>query len=297
MKKRYIVLILILALLCIGGVELAACRHFAPELYEQITRPVAVCVNRVLGAASDLGQQASQLGQRALAQASQAWDNFTAPKAPPPEEELESQLAGSPALENDTPISDPSITELIDQDGQSILTGGIVDIVYFNQGEAPWAEQPYGSDHIGGYGCGPAAMAMAVASLTGEETDPALMAQWAVDHGYWARRSGSYLSIVEGTASAYGLVAEPLTNRTTDALMEALFSGKILVALMGPGHFTQHGHFILLRGVTLSGDILVADPNSTERSLTVWDPQLILDELSTSTSNGAPLWTLCAAPG
>ena len=33
----------------------------------------------------------------------------------------------------------------------------------------------------GGYGCGPTAMAMAVASLTDIETDPATMAQWAAE--------------------------------------------------------------------------------------------------------------------
>ena len=62
------------------------------------------------------------------------------------------------------------------------------------------------------------------------------------------------------------------------------------MALMGKGHFTNGGHFIVLRGVTLDGRILVADPNSRERSLASWDPQLILDELSASRSNGAPLW-------
>jgi len=41
--------------------------------------------------------------------------------------------------------------------------------------------------------------------------------------------------------------------------------------------------------------ILVADPNSEERSLMEWDPQLILDELSASTASGAPLWVLSPA--
>lgn len=43
------------------------------------------------------------------------------------------------------------------------------------------------------------------------------------------------------------------------------------------------------------GTILVADPNSEERSLMEWEPQLILDELSASTANGAPLWVLSPA--
>ena len=65
---------------------------------------------------------------------------------------------------------------------------------------------------------------------------------------------------------------------------------------MGPGHFTSGGHFIVLRGVTLTGKLLVADPVSDERSLMEWDPQLILDELSASRHNGAPLWVISPPP-
>ena len=138
-------------------------------------------------------------------------------------------------------------------------------------------------------------MAMAVSSMGDWDRDPVQMAQWAVEHGYWEKGGGSYLSIVEGTAAAYGLTASSLEKHTPQAVREALLSGNLLVALMGPGHFTQGGHFILLRGVTLSGTILVADPNSEERSLMEWEPQLILDELSASTANGAPLWVLSPA--
>ena len=66
----------------------------------------------------------------------------------------------------------------------------------------------------------------------------------------------------------------------------------MLVSLMGKGNFTTGGHFILIRGMTLSGDVLVADPNSLERSLQTWDPQLILDELSSARNSGAPLWAV-----
>ena len=61
---------------------------------------------------------------------------------------------------------------------------------------------------------------------------------------------------------------------------------------MRQGHFTNNGHFIILHGATLSGEILVADPNSLERSLTAWDPQLILDELSKNAVSGGPIWVI-----
>ncbi len=292
-KKRNIVLVVLLALLCIGGVELAACRYFAPEQYELITAPVRRAAAAAAGACRSAAESAAALLEGAAGQLQTAWAEFTAPKPEPqPEPEPENQMAGEPTLTDVLPVSDPAVTELVLTEGQQFLTGGSTDIVYFCQGDEAWSSLPYGSDKIGGYGCGPTAMAMAVASLTDTQTDPALMSQWAVEHGYWARKSGSYLSIVEGTARAFGLQAESFVERTPEALLDELLSGKLMVALMGPGHFTNRGHFILLRGVTLSGEVLVADPNSPERSLSVWDPQIILDELSTSTHNGAPLWSL-----
>ena len=124
--------------------------------------------------------------------------------------------------------------------------------------------------------------------------DPAQMAQHCVDHGYWAKKQGSYRTIVSGAAQDFGLACTslPPEEASYESLTRHLASGGLVVALMGPGHFTNRGHFILLRGVTLSGQVLVADPNSAERSLSVWDPQLILDELSKSTNNGAPLWSI-----
>ena len=66
---------------------------------------------------------------------------------------------------------------------------------------------------------------------------------------------------------------------------------------MTKGHYTNGGHYILLRGVTLDGSILVADPASRERSLTSWDLSLILEELSQTRANGAPLWLISKPQG
>lgn len=206
--------------------------------------------------------------------------------------QLHDQTSSPPLLHPPSGICDPAVTELLDQGDLQILTGGPVQIVYYRQTDERWGDSHYGSDKISTHGCGPTVMSMVVSSLTDTLIDPPSMAQWAVAKGYWARRSGSYHRIVIGTAEAFGLQAEAFTSRDVNALREVLFSGNILVALMGPGHFTQGGHFIILRGVTLSGDILIADPASPERSLMSWDPQLILDELSSSTADGSPLWLI-----
>ncbi len=40
------------------------------------------------------------------------------------------------------------------------FTSGATTVVYYNQGDERFRDKPYGTDNIGGYGCGPIAMAM-----------------------------------------------------------------------------------------------------------------------------------------
>ena len=266
---KRIVLFLLLALLCVAGVELLVCSRADPLLFQRLTRPVS--------------QAMETLGRIELPLPSGS-------SAQPEEDPPVNQLASAPAVAEDPAMEDPKITEFVTEDGVERLTGGNVPLVYYNQGEEPWADQLYGPDPIRGYGCGPTAMAMVVSSLSATPMNPAEMAVWAEEEGYCAPGSGSYSSLVLGTAEAFGLEAESWSSRSADDLTQALASGNLFVALMTKGHFTANGHFILLRGVTLEGNVLVADPNSRSRSLTAWDPQLILNELSASRSSGAPLW-------
>ena len=310
-KKNIILLSLLLALFCIGTVELIACRFFDPALFDTITAPVVntaiAATDTVRSAARSTAEAINDLSdhiadaiedarerraareleklQEQLAQNTPA-DNETATEQP------EDQRATAPLLNIPSSICDPSVTELRVTGDREVLTGGPIKVVCYLQSDERWGKLKDGSDKISTHGCGPTAMAMVVSSMTDTLILPQDMAQWAVDHGYWARRSGSYHSIVIGTATAFGLQAESYPLRDAEALREELMSGNLLVALMGPGHFTQSGHFIVLRGVTLSGDILIADPGSLERSLTAWDAQLILDELSKSTASGSPLWII-----
>lgn len=288
------------------------CSRIEPALYESLVSPVrrtahaaaAFCAESAHRAGEAVKQTASDLAQRAAEAAQRldekvrrshealerTWEERKNPPAEPSDQP-------GPEI-SDLPVSAPEVekplTELRTERGRDILTGGVTDIVYFNQSEEPWADAPYGSDTLLKYGCGPTVMAMAVASLTEEDTDPARMAQWAVEHGHWARQNGSYHSLIPGAAEAFGLTVESPVEQTAQALRDTLEQGKLLVALMKPGHFTKYGHFILLRGITPDGNILVADPNSIPNSLAVWDPQLILDELAGSNSSGAPLWALSA---
>lgn len=296
---KYTLSILLLALVCVGAVELVVCSYQSPELYQRITAPVRAGLQRAAEFNqyiwSRLSTAVTIAADNAAVQLQNSWEELMTRLEPEPEPAEDIQLVDSEEVAPPPrPIASFSITTLICRNSQEYLTGGARELFYYNQTADLWAEGLYGTDSISGYGCGPTAMAMAVASLTDTDTDPVKMAAWAVDHGYWARRSGSYHSIVQGIARDFGLEAEPFTGRTPSELRRALRSKDLLVALMGKGHFTTGGHFILIRGVTLSGEVLVADPNSLERSLQTWDPQIILDELSSARDHGAPLWILSA---
>lgn len=285
-KWKTIFIIVFLSVLCIGGAELAVCRVMDPALYARITAPVRQATHGVL-------EKGRQVIEAVGSELSKLPERFTPQESKAPDEELETQCAGAPSIVTDLTLADPTVTELVDRGDRQVLTGGTVELFYFNQGEEPWADQLYGRDPISQYGCGPTAMAMVVSSLSATAVNPAEMADWASANGHWASRSGSYLSLIEGAGQAYGLTVQPAgTPYTSEELRQDLSTGKLLVALVTKGHFTNRGHFIILRGVTLSGEILVADPNSTERSLAAWDPQIILDELSSSRSHGAPLWII-----
>lgn len=175
--------------------------------------------------------------------------------------------------------------------GNITFTDGSTPVVYYSQLDPAYANQPFGTDDIGGYGCGPTSMAIVVSSLTNERMDPAQMARWAYENGYWCSRSGSYHSLIPGAAQHWGLTVEGCTAAEPQRIVDALSSGKLVVALMGPGHFTRSGHFMVLRGVQ-NGEILIANPANYDHCQRTWDLSIILGEASKMASAGGPFWII-----
>ena len=331
---KNLVLLALLAALCVCAAELAACRVMDPELYEILVTPARNLYHEVRGQVKDISaeyalwleEEAYQRAEIAQAQRIRAAERReeNARRAEEQrterlrirEERLlrraeqkrlrtdrgaaqkllkEAQLATAPAL-MEILFKDPAVTEFVVRDGREYLTGGNRLLYYYNQKDEPWASALFGRDPISGYGCGPTALAMLISTLCERLTTPADVAAWGAKAGFAAPGSGSYLSIVRGAAKASGLDCATMPVGDAEGLRQAIRDGGIAVALMGPGHFTAHGHFILLHGVAPGGEILVADPNSRENSLALWDVEVILDELSASRNDGAPLWLLTAPP-
>ena len=175
--------------------------------------------------------------------------------------------------------------------GEVVFPDGGREVVYYNQLDERYADKPYGTDRIGKSGCGPTAMAIVVSSLTDDMVDPSEMAEWAYQHGYWCKGSGSYHSLIPGAAEAWGLPVSGCSASEPQRIVDALTAGKLVVAIMAEGHFTKGGHFIVLRGMQ-DGKILVADPASYQRSGQSWDLSIILDEASRRAGAGGPFWII-----
>lgn len=192
---------------------------------------------------------------------------------------------------------DQTVTEdYLDQDYQGTDYGDVTldGVTYFNQTDARWGGIMYGkSGTIAQAGCGPTAVAIAVSTLSGRYIIPSQVARWSVQNGYRAEGSGSYHSLIPAAGVHYGLAVEGIGS-DGDQLKEALERGDLVVALMSKGHFTNGGHFIVLRGITSEGKVLVADPSSLSRSKKAWDLDIILDECNGRSGSGGPFWVYSA---
>ncbi|MBE5961191.1 MAG: murein hydrolase [Lachnospiraceae bacterium] len=184
------------------------------------------------------------------------------------------------------------------QPGSLIKSAGAVDVVYYMQTDDRWGSLYYGddtsTDTIAKYGCGPTSMAIVVSSLTDIKIDPVQMCAWAAQNHYWYPASGSLHSLIPDCAKAFGLKSEGVINDADAAgkITKALSEGKLIVALMGKGHFTSGGHFIVLRGITEDGKILVADANSEENTNTEWDVETITSEAKAWANANGPFWII-----
>lgn len=174
------------------------------------------------------------------------------------------------------------------------LTDMDTPVVYYNQTDARWGSLPYGkTGSIAAEGCGPTALAIVVASLTAQQVTPLDVARWSAASGHRCEGNGSYHSLIPDGGRHYGLT---VTGIGSDAarLTAALSEGKLVIALMSKGHFTNGGHFIVLRGITAQGEILVADPASVRRSQQAWALSIIVNEARRGAAAGGPFWVFSA---
>lgn len=120
---------------------------------------------------------------------------------------------------------------------------------------------PYGGGSIASSGCGPTSFAMIASYLTGTTITPVDAVSWC-GNSYYMPGVGTYWSYFEAAASHFGCGS---VTQTADpnAVLQALSQGHPVISSQSPGIFTSGGHFIVLRGVTSAGKVLVNDPNDS----------------------------------
>ena len=170
--------------------------------------------------------------------------------------------------------------------------GNSKDVVYFSQYDSRWGSKMYGKTNtIAGAGCGPSSLAICISTLTNKTVTPPEVCEWSVKTGHRCEGSGSYHSLIPDGAAHWGVPCRGI-GQSKKQLVQALQGGKLVIAIMSQGHFTRGGHFIVLRGITSQGKILVADCASYERSQKEWDINIFLNECNKGSAAGGPFWVL-----
>lgn len=117
---------------------------------------------------------------------------------------------------------------------------------------------PYGDGTISSSGCAPTSLAMVLSYLTKKTITPITVVEFTGDK-YYVPGVGSSWDIFSACANNWGVSCSSI-GKNRQAVIDALESGRPVIASMGPGTFTKGGHLIVLRGVT-DGCFLVNDPN------------------------------------
>lgn len=125
--------------------------------------------------------------------------------------------------------------------------------------QTDYSDVPYGSGSIATSGCGPTSFAMVASYLTGTTITPVDAVSWC-GNSYYKPGVGTYWSYFEAAAKHFncGSVTETTSMKQ---VVKALKAGHPVICSQRAGLFTRKGHFIVLRGITSDGKILVNDPN------------------------------------
>lgn len=138
------------------------------------------------------------------------------------------------------------------------------------QWDPRWGYYPYGNGIIGVLGCGPTSLSMvAIHLLQDASLTPIYMADYAMQNGYYAQGVGTAWDLMTDGARRLGLKVQEV-SLDKNVVMRHLQKGRPIICAMGPGDFTQTGHFIVLTGVE-NGKIRINDCNSKSRSEKLWD--------------------------
>ncbi len=181
------------------------------------------------------------------------------------------------------------VTGAADPAGDAGLEGlDLSQVPELFQWDPRWGYAVYAGNLMGISGCGPTALSMAAIYLTGDTSlTPKFVAEYAEKNGYSSPGDGTAWTLFSQGAQGLGLRSReiPLVKAYIDSALE---NGAVVALILGPGDFTNSGHYILLTGVTPEG-YRIRDPNNPANNKTVWSYQRLENQIRN-------IWALTAMP-
>ena len=159
--------------------------------------------------------------------------------------------------------------------GDSLQPGSIPLLLQWDE---RWGYSTYGTSIIAISGCGPTCMAMVASGLNQDPSiTPAKVASFGTQHSYVDEENNTYWSFMREAGASWNLSCyEGLLNEMQ--VSAELSAGHPIICSVGPGNFTQIGHFIVLTGYE-NGNVTVNDPFSKANSETLWNFSQIKDQI------------------
>ena len=139
----------------------------------------------------------------------------------------------------------------------------------FLQFDSRWGYTEYGYAVGGISGCAPTCLSMVAFYLTGNtQYHPAYMMQFSKEDGHVGQNGGTQWTLFSRGAKNLGFKVEELPL-DGNMLKKRLDKGIPVVLSLGPGDFTENGHYVVCVG--LEGDMIrVNDPFSRANSEKLW---------------------------
>lgn len=148
----------------------------------------------------------------------------------------------------------------------------------FIQWDKRWGYEPYGTSDIGISGCGPTCMAMVIYSLTrNTEATPPVLAQKSMNEGYYVEGIGTSWKFMREAALDYGVIASQFDMLGEQEMADRLKDGNLIICAMGPGDFTNSGHFIVIYDYSRK-KFSVNDPFSYTNSSKKWEYTTLISQ-------------------
>lgn len=162
-----------------------------------------------------------------------------------------------------------------DNIGENYVEGQIPHLLQWDE---RWGYATYGTSIVAVSGCGPTCMAMVAAGLNKDPSiTPAKVAVYGTENHYVDEDNNTYWAFMREAGSNWNLSCYEgvLTEEQVSAELAA---GHPIICSVGPGDFTQNGHFIVLTGYD-NGIVKVNDPFSQKNSDASWVFADIADQI------------------